>query len=1293
MHAYVSSEDFRGLSVDQALRQLLYAFRLPGEAQKIDRIIEKFAERYCANNPGAFPTADAPYLLAFAIIMLNTDAHNPMAESRISAEDFVTMCVYQTEGGDYDQILPREDVMELFKAVVGAEIEVRPTPSTVLQAASINNAVNAAAAPPKGARLAAAMGLGQLAAPFWSGASWDKQHGVDIERQRLLELTGQLLASASAASASASASGGRARSGGGGPGPGPSTATLGVWHSATHAEHARPMMQVCGAAVSAALSASLARGRSLVETTSVLDGFDQAIRLAALLRLEALCETLVASLAAAARLVSPPPPQSSEEARQVAVVARLIALGSCSEAGALGSAWVVILRALSELESLKASLTPGSSGTTTSSTTTTTLSSSTAFYQQSPTSSSTTSTARPTTSPINPTTTSTSTSLFGRLFSSSSSSRGGGSGTGSGAANNTDSSRPSMTVVSERSGRRGPLAVRTGPGMGVVLWAETAGAAPIDRIFTSSVHVDGDAVLTFFRALAAVSQEELDPGIPGAPPRVYLLHRFVECAGANTNRIRLVWQRLWTVISQHLVSAACHTEPYVAMFAVDALRQLADKLLTRGEVAGFSAQGDALRPFVAVLRSADRPSVRELVTACVAHVVGTHARRMGGGWKTVIEALGVAAADPSPAVVAQSLDTMSIVFAALYNDPKTDIGGGHACLRECMRAALAAVGNPAPAVGDLTPAALYMVQTLARRLAEDGTPDRLVSTSGSSSTTTASPPQNNNKNEMNEGVVEAWVSIIGPLAAVARTDPRPKAADTAASVLFQTLTAHVNEIVVEAWPVLFDVAIAPLLSLSGLVATAINGGDEEEGSNGSGQQQQLQYQQQQSSTTARRVLTPTRSPALSRLHLPLPMPSPEHLSPEGRIRVLRHASAHLPELWGLMASASSSAVPMALLAPSLALLRDYAETPDEGAAGIGTKQLHLLLQHVGPRLPPSQVPSPLPSPLGGDAVVAEVAAGGGGWSTVEGVLGGMMALAPETWMQRGGAPALLRRSRSSLLAMRCVGELVQGTAAMMPAGVQVRLLGALQQVVETASSINKDPDRRLALANAFESQNYYYSYSSGGKSGGGSASAGEKENTSPVAGFAAAVRAEAGTWDQPTLPAYLRHEVEGGRVLMAALKRGATEPAALEGNGGGDGMTLEELKRECERRLVELALGIVRAASALVVASPSLAGVTIGAGAGAASTMSTTSTSASTRTFLRDTPTPAVAEEAVRAALVRDALLALSTLPPSSWRDARHDVLRYAAKLVCSRELAVRKAVQAFMRSQGSFVSSSSSFA
>ena len=63
-----------------------------GEAQKIERIMEKFAERYCRDNPGQFRTADGAYVLSFALIMLNTDAHNPQADKKLSQTDFVNMC-------------------------------------------------------------------------------------------------------------------------------------------------------------------------------------------------------------------------------------------------------------------------------------------------------------------------------------------------------------------------------------------------------------------------------------------------------------------------------------------------------------------------------------------------------------------------------------------------------------------------------------------------------------------------------------------------------------------------------------------------------------------------------------------------------------------------------------------------------------------------------------------------------------------------------------------------------------------------------------------------------------------------------------------------------------------------------------------------------------------------------------------------------------------------------------------------------------------------------------------------
>jgi hypothetical protein len=84
---------FRGFSFDVALRVYLGRFLLPGEAQKIDRILQAFARAYFAANPenAALPSEDAVYTLAFSVVLLNTDAHNPHLARRykMTKSDFV----------------------------------------------------------------------------------------------------------------------------------------------------------------------------------------------------------------------------------------------------------------------------------------------------------------------------------------------------------------------------------------------------------------------------------------------------------------------------------------------------------------------------------------------------------------------------------------------------------------------------------------------------------------------------------------------------------------------------------------------------------------------------------------------------------------------------------------------------------------------------------------------------------------------------------------------------------------------------------------------------------------------------------------------------------------------------------------------------------------------------------------------------------------------------------------------------------------------------------------------------
>ena len=120
MHAFVDLMDFRDMPLTTALRRFLQAFRLPGEAQKIDRFMLKFAERYTEGNETTFANADTAYKLAYSVIMLNTDAHNPQVKHRMTLQDFIK----NNAGLDDDRDLPEEYLTAIYDEIQKNEIKL-----------------------------------------------------------------------------------------------------------------------------------------------------------------------------------------------------------------------------------------------------------------------------------------------------------------------------------------------------------------------------------------------------------------------------------------------------------------------------------------------------------------------------------------------------------------------------------------------------------------------------------------------------------------------------------------------------------------------------------------------------------------------------------------------------------------------------------------------------------------------------------------------------------------------------------------------------------------------------------------------------------------------------------------------------------------------------------------------------------------------------------------------------------------------------------------------------------------
>ena len=108
------------VGIDDALRAFLDCFLLPGESQQIGRIIEKFSSAFYHACPGPLLSADAAYVLAYSVIMLNTDAHNAQVSRKMTKEEFVRNLRGINDGHD----LPAHYLSHLFDSITSHEIKM-----------------------------------------------------------------------------------------------------------------------------------------------------------------------------------------------------------------------------------------------------------------------------------------------------------------------------------------------------------------------------------------------------------------------------------------------------------------------------------------------------------------------------------------------------------------------------------------------------------------------------------------------------------------------------------------------------------------------------------------------------------------------------------------------------------------------------------------------------------------------------------------------------------------------------------------------------------------------------------------------------------------------------------------------------------------------------------------------------------------------------------------------------------------------------------------------------------------
>uniref|UniRef100_A0A8C3D3Q6 ADP ribosylation factor guanine nucleotide exchange factor 2 n=1 Tax=Cairina moschata TaxID=8855 RepID=A0A8C3D3Q6_CAIMO len=542
MYAYVDQLDFCGKDFVSALRMFLEGFRLPGEAQKIDRLMEKFAARYieCNQRQTLFASADTAYVLAYSIIMLTTDLHSPQVKNKMTKEQYIKM----NRGINDSKDLPVEYLSTIYEEIEGKKIAMKETKEYAITTKSSKPSV-----------------------------ANEKQRRLlyNLEMEQMAKTAKALMEAVSHAKA--------------------------PFTSATHLDHVRPMFKLVWTPLLAAYSVGLQNCDDTEVASLCLEGIRCAIRIACIFGMQLERDAYVQALARFSLLTAS---SSITEMKQknIDTIKTLITVAH-TDGNYLGNSWHEILKCISQLELAQLI----------------------------------------------------GTGVKTRYLSGAGREREGSiKGYASGGEEFMSlglADKRHMASIQESVGETSSQSV----------------VVAVDRIFTGSTRLDGNAIVDFVRWLCAVSMDEL-----ASPhhPRMFSLQKIVEISYYNMNRIRLQWSRIWQVIGDHFNKVGCNPNEDVAIFAVDSLRQLSMKFLEKGELANFRFQKDFLRPFEHIMKKNRSPTIRDMVIRCIAQMVNSQAGNIRSGWKNIFAVFHQAASDHDGNIVELAFQTTAHIVTNIF---------------------------------------------------------------------------------------------------------------------------------------------------------------------------------------------------------------------------------------------------------------------------------------------------------------------------------------------------------------------------------------------------------------------------------------------------------------------------------------------------------------------------------------------------------------------------------------------------------------------------------------------------
>ncbi|CAM1511030.1 Fc.00g085430.m01.CDS01 [Cosmosporella sp. VM-42] len=567
MHAFVDAMDFTKKRFVDALRQFLQSFRLPGEAQKIDRFMLKFAERYVMGNPNAYANADTAYVLAYSVIMLNTDQHSSKVAKRMTKEDFIK----NNRGINDNADLPDEYLIAIYEEIASNEIVLKSEREA---------AAAAGAVPAQPTGLAA--GLGQA----FSNVGRDLQREAYQQQSEEIALRSEQLFKNLFKSQRRNA------------------LKAGVKYiEASSFKHVGPMFDVTWMSLFSTLSSQIQKSHNIEVNKLCLEGMKLATKIACLFDLSTPREAFMSALKNTTNLNNP----QEIQAKNIEALKVILELGSM-EGNLLRESWKDILMCISQLDRLQL-ITGGVDESVIPDV-------SKARF-------------------LPPQRTETSDSR-----------------------SSTQSRRPPRP----RSG--------TGPrGFSTEIAMEARSdeiIRSVDRIFTNTANLTGEAMVYFARALTEVSWDEIKVSGSNDSPRTYSLQKIVEISYYNMDRVRFEWSNIWDVLGEHFNRVGCHNNMNIVFFALDSLRQLSMRFMEIEELAGFKFQKDFLKPFEHVLANSHNITVKDMVLRCLIQMIQARGDNIRSGWRTMFGVFTVAAREPYESIVNLAYENVNQVYKTKF---------------------------------------------------------------------------------------------------------------------------------------------------------------------------------------------------------------------------------------------------------------------------------------------------------------------------------------------------------------------------------------------------------------------------------------------------------------------------------------------------------------------------------------------------------------------------------------------------------------------------------------------------